>query len=624
MIKAFLSICKQVFINTFKGHRNGLNPQLTIEDSVLKLRNLLSLTVSDFPLQPIENGYRDIGKLTSDKAGHLWFLESITIMDSDSSQSFPKIGELSPTGQLTEFPIPGNENSVFNSIMAAPDGNIWFTSSPDYFTDSSSISTIDKLTHDGVVTEYQIPAGISAQSLIVGPDRNIWFSVIDATNADTSGINSGKIGRITPEGRIKIFNVSNAISINGIAKGVDGRIWFTADNQKPNASETRYAIGTITTGGHVEQRLLDKTYSYASSIAVGTDGSVYFQESKTSIPDQYDWVNGIGRIRPGGAISTIETMGNDGLTMGPDGNLWTKGSTDMGFGPAFLNRTTPSGIVTVFPDLGSDSIISMGKGNNGSLWFASSYDPVVIKRVSGLYNLTGALDTRGLPNYSYTSSSIDWPRFDNTSIQPHPRFAGIAHPGATVTLYAQPVGGTTSIFLGHTKTSRINGQWAIRSKPKLQDGSYLIMATESGSGQLPTLLSPFSDDFYAAFTDGPAPMPLLLDSKPPELTGVKLNYANRQFKVMVDAGESGLMQSPPDGTLRLMRPGQTKPIPISEHYSYDPNAIPEPASPITTITYDFIDKKPMPNGGYSLQIRKSALTDTAGNQLAKAFRINLR
>lgn len=625
MIKKLVSLYRQAFIKKFKGRRNCLKPLFFMDDSVLESRQMLALTVSEFPLQPIENGSRYIRNLTSDKAGNLWFMESITIMDSEYGDTIKKIGKLNSAGQFTEFPIPFTEDHNFQeSFVAAPDGNIWFIDSPDYFSDSSSISSIVRFSHDGVVTKFKLPTGSSPSSLIVGPDRNLWFSVSDAATYDNTGNNAGKIGRITLEGKIKIFQIPNTIAIHGIAKGLDGRIWFTAEKQKPDFSEVRYSIGTITTGGRVEQRLLDRSYLSAGSIAVGSDGTVYFQEAKSKKPDQYDYSEGIGRISRGGAISTIAAIGTNGLKFGPDGNLWSTGSFDMGFGPTYLNRTTPSGNTSNFSSIGSRSFAFMGKGTGGSLWFVKSGHEDVICKVSDLYDLTGALETRGHSVLGSSGGSNDWRQFGNTSIQSHPRFAGIAHPGKTVSLYAQPVGGGASVFLGATKASRINGQWAIRSKPELKDGSYVMRASESGSGQAPALLSPFSDDSYAGYTDSPETMTLKVDTKPPELTGVKLDFAHRQFKLIVNAGEGWLMQSPIDGNIRLTRPGQNKPISISEHYDDNPNAIPEPVSSTKILTYDFIDKKPMPRGGYRLRIMRSAMTDEVGNPLAKSISIRLR
>jgi hypothetical protein len=48
--------------------------------------------------------------------GNLWFSESET----------NKIGRITPSGQITEFPIP-TPNSSPQGLTRGPDGNVWFT-----------------------------------------------------------------------------------------------------------------------------------------------------------------------------------------------------------------------------------------------------------------------------------------------------------------------------------------------------------------------------------------------------------------------------------------------------------------------------------------------------------------
>ena len=73
-----------------------------------------------------------------------------------------------------------------------PDGNLWFTE------DSSGMrAPIGRITPSGTVTEFPLPAGDSARHLTVGPDGNLWF-----TEGSTTG---PAIGRITPAGAITEF-----------------------------------------------------------------------------------------------------------------------------------------------------------------------------------------------------------------------------------------------------------------------------------------------------------------------------------------------------------------------------------------------------------------------------------
>jgi virginiamycin B lyase len=97
--------------------------------------------------------------ITAGPDGALWFTEDVD-----------KIGRITTSGAITEFPIPAEEAVVGGfrtptSITAGPDGALWFTETGD---------KIGRITTSGAVTEYTISARPSA--IAVGPDRAIWFA----------------------------------------------------------------------------------------------------------------------------------------------------------------------------------------------------------------------------------------------------------------------------------------------------------------------------------------------------------------------------------------------------------------------------------------------------------------
>jgi virginiamycin B lyase len=55
--------------------------------------------------------------ITSGPDHNLWFTE----------QGQDKIGRITPTGTITEFPV--TPNSIPTVITSGPDGNLWFTAS---------------------------------------------------------------------------------------------------------------------------------------------------------------------------------------------------------------------------------------------------------------------------------------------------------------------------------------------------------------------------------------------------------------------------------------------------------------------------------------------------------------
>jgi len=122
-----------------------------------------------------------------------------------------KIGRITPTGVITEFPLPGpGFGSGASGITAGPDGNLWFA--------ETTIGKIGRITPDGAITEFGIPGGQRAIDITAGPDRNLWFTQFD----------NDRIGRMTTTGIFSAYRVhTEGSSPWGIAPGPDGNVWFT-------------------------------------------------------------------------------------------------------------------------------------------------------------------------------------------------------------------------------------------------------------------------------------------------------------------------------------------------------------------------------------------------------------
>src|SRR5690242_3415962 len=107
---------------------------------------------------------------------------------------------VTPAGAITKLSAGQNPGAGFGSgpesIIAGPDGNIWFT---EFWT-----NRIGRLMPSGVLTEYAIPTGNSApRGIVSGPDGNVWFV--------ESGRERPAIARISPTGRITEFPVTAEI-----------------------------------------------------------------------------------------------------------------------------------------------------------------------------------------------------------------------------------------------------------------------------------------------------------------------------------------------------------------------------------------------------------------------------
>src|SRR5262249_29840289 len=139
--------------------------------------------------------------ITAGPDGALWFAES--------SGSFfgGRIGRISTTGAIREFPLPGVDSDPL-SIMAGPDGALWFT--------EKNANRIRRMTIDGFTTN-ELPTTREPSGITAGPDGALWFT------------EAGAIGRIiVPEGVITDeIPVPTPSLVSSITAGPDGALWFT-------------------------------------------------------------------------------------------------------------------------------------------------------------------------------------------------------------------------------------------------------------------------------------------------------------------------------------------------------------------------------------------------------------
>ncbi len=135
--------------------------------------------------------------------GNIWFGE----------EHGHKVGRITPSGQITEFPVP--ESAA--SLAVGPEGDIWF---------SQGQQGLARITPTGEVSTFPVEHGRypSASPLTAGPDGRLWFH--SETNV---------LGRISPAGRVSNVRLPyREGTLIDAAAGPDGSIWYTAAGQSPN------------------------------------------------------------------------------------------------------------------------------------------------------------------------------------------------------------------------------------------------------------------------------------------------------------------------------------------------------------------------------------------------------
>jgi streptogramin lyase len=128
-------------------------------------------TVTGFPVP----GATDLAGITVGPGGTLWF--------SGETATHAIVGYMTVVGAATIFPVPSG--SFGGEITLGPDGNLWFTA-------DGTGSEICKVTPSGIVSEFPVPGAALDRAISIAPgsDGNLWF--VER--------NSQVVGTITPSG----------------------------------------------------------------------------------------------------------------------------------------------------------------------------------------------------------------------------------------------------------------------------------------------------------------------------------------------------------------------------------------------------------------------------------------
>ena len=187
--------------------------------------------------------------ITTGNDGSLWITAA-------SPQSKPFIARVSVQGDVVEeFPLPASAGEP-RGIVSGPDGAMWFTES----------AGIGRITTFGVLTEFPLPQGNGSGSpyqIAVGPDGNLWFIEYIVGSP-------GRIGRLTPTGRLTEFATPGQYGLQWIARGPDKALWFTGSGSN--------TIGRISLDGVVTSFTVPTFRSQPVGITTGPDGNIWFTE----------------------------------------------------------------------------------------------------------------------------------------------------------------------------------------------------------------------------------------------------------------------------------------------------------------------------------------------------------
>jgi len=269
---------------------------------------------------------------------------------------------------ITRFPIPA-ANQDPTAVTRGPDGNIWFT---------TTRAAVDRVTPDGQVTEIPIPGAAYGTGIAPRPDGDLWIADL-----------GGRIERINPHHPTQVTNfpLANGQRAHDITAGPDGNLWFTEYIQPadPRATDFGARIGRITPAGVITEFAVPVEPSQPNAITTGPDGALWFTDSvgrvgRISTSGQIQ-LYGFPGAQRGGVTSQfgLEPQGGDGITTGPDHNIWFSTRTA-------IDRITPNGAISEFPLPANTSPKDMTLAD-GVIWFGSDSQVLGSITTSGTVNV---------------------------------------------------------------------------------------------------------------------------------------------------------------------------------------------------------------------------------------------
>jgi streptogramin lyase len=126
--------------------------------------------ITPFTIPSGANQYLSLGLLARGPDGHLWFSAYISRGQSNYDRT---LGKLAPDGRVTFFPLTGptepGYSGVPTSLLAGPDGNLWFT--------TESHAVFHSITPDGKIIDFWLDANANrhASGFIAATADSLWF-----------------------------------------------------------------------------------------------------------------------------------------------------------------------------------------------------------------------------------------------------------------------------------------------------------------------------------------------------------------------------------------------------------------------------------------------------------------
>jgi virginiamycin B lyase len=262
--------------------------------------------------------------ITNGSDGNRWFVEG----NLDSVLQSPAIGQITPAGDITEFPVDCSFCSL-SDIVQGPDAILYFTSNDPI---------LGRITTSG---EFLAPIPMPETDVLAGDlavhGNEIWIT----------DFNNDSLWRYNvTEGQFTQFPVPEPADV---AVDSGGRVWFTAP-LTPGIGELNPATGAVT---------MTPTQLTPRQLTVASDGDIWFTARFAP--------QGVGELDPDTnnvREFPLTNVGPEGIAASSDGSVWftqtTKGN---------VARITDDGVITEGKVVRASEPFGITVAPNGDPWY---------------------------------------------------------------------------------------------------------------------------------------------------------------------------------------------------------------------------------------------------------------
>ncbi|HYK52618.1 MAG TPA: hypothetical protein VEV38_03725 [Candidatus Eremiobacteraceae bacterium] len=244
--------------------------------------NIARVTPAGTIMEFAEPADSDNEALVTGPDGNIWF----------TSPGSNQIGRMTTSGAFTMFDIP-TSNSSPRGIAVGPDGNLWFA---EYYA-----GKIGRITPSGSVMEFSISINSSPWEIIAGTDGIMY--VTDSTSDEIERFDPSTLKFMSP---IQLRQADNPW---GLTIGQDHNVWFTG--------RASHKIGVIV-NGKVHEFKIPTDGAYPDDLAQGSDGIFYITDSLRNSISRFNPTTGTFEPRIILGTTSIPTS----IAVGSDGNIW--------------------------------------------------------------------------------------------------------------------------------------------------------------------------------------------------------------------------------------------------------------------------------------------------------------